>query len=237
MRARKPNPRTRRRLRLALPLLGTFSHKVMSPLSGELYRYGIAGVAKFIARSHIKHARLEMHKLGLGVVSIGADDHAISDFCLVRCCAVDRDHPRSFFTANSIGGESLTVVDVVDLDLFVLTNARQVQPFAVDGAGAFVVQDCVRHLRTMQFGFEHDGVHGAVIPWSGADCRSAGSCPETPRRAPPDRDLRAWLDAGSRHCGFPGSQAETLRLRAPCCRRSAVAHDSVRPGAGPRQSA
>jgi hypothetical protein len=73
MRSPKANPRARRCLRLALPLLGTFSHKVVSPFSGDLYRYGIAHVAKFIARCHNKHARVAMHMRGSGQMSIVAN--------------------------------------------------------------------------------------------------------------------------------------------------------------------
>jgi hypothetical protein len=73
MRSPKATPRARRCLRLALPLLGTFSHKVVSPFSGDLYRYGIAHVAKFIARCHMKHARFPVQMRGFGQMSIVAN--------------------------------------------------------------------------------------------------------------------------------------------------------------------
>src|SRR5690606_36682202 len=70
---------------------------------------------------------------------------------------------RTFLATDGVGGEALAIVDVVDLDLFVFVNAGQVQPVAVNGAGAYVVQYRVGHLGAVQFGLEHDGVHGGIL--------------------------------------------------------------------------
>src|SRR5690606_25601407 len=131
--------------------------------SGNLNRNRIAGVAEFAVGAHIKDVGLEAGQLGFAVMGIGADDQAMANAGLVRGGAVDRDDLRAFLAADGVGGEALAVVDVVDLNLFVLTNAGQVQPVAVDGAGAFVIQHRVGHLGAVQFGLEHDGVHGGVL--------------------------------------------------------------------------
>src|SRR5689334_25198077 len=107
-------------------------------------------------------------------MGVSADDHAIANLGLVRGGTVDRDHARTFFTPDGVGGEALAVVDVVDLDLFVLADAGQVQPFTIDGAGAFVIEYSVGDFGAMQLGFEHDGVHEC---FPGRN-RTAGSLPE-----------------------------------------------------------
>src|SRR5450830_1178882 len=169
---------------------GVFAYPV-GRRSGDLHRNRVAGVAQFVARGHVQHARLEIDQLGLAVMGIGADDHPVADAGLVGGGTVHRDDPRAFLAANGIGGEALAVVDVVDLDLFVLTDPGQVQPLAVDGAGTFVIEHRVGDFGAMQFGFEHDGVHG-VFPWAdpraapricGAWRRAAAVCPKPWGRA------------------------------------------------------
>ena len=119
-------------------------------------------MAELVARRHVQHARLVAGQFGFAVVCVGADDHAVADLGLVCRGAVHRDHLRAVLGADRIGGEALAVVDVVDLDLFVLADSGEVQPIAVDGAGAFVVEDGMGDFGAMQLGFEHDGVHGAT---------------------------------------------------------------------------
>src|SRR5690606_28233063 len=120
-------------------------------------------MAEIAIVAHIKDAWLEAGQFSLAVVGIGTDDQAMTNAGLVRCSAVDGDDLRTFLATDGVGGEALAIVDVVDLDLFVFANAGQVQPVAVNGAGAFVVQYRVGHLGAVQFGLEHDGVHGGIL--------------------------------------------------------------------------
>src|SRR5690606_25316078 len=114
------------------PLQGCGLHVSLEG-SGNLNRNRIAGVAEFAVGAHIKDVGLEAGQLGFAVMGIGADDQAMANAGLVRGGAVDRDDLRAFLAADGVGGEALAVVDVVDLDLFVFTNAGQIQPVAVDG--------------------------------------------------------------------------------------------------------
>src|SRR5690606_21316566 len=91
------------------------------------------------------------------------DDDAVADGSLVGGGAVHRDHLGTFLGADRVGGEALAVIDVVDLDLLVFTDARQVQPLPINGTGAFVIEHRVRDFGTVQFGFEHDGLHGGFL--------------------------------------------------------------------------
>ena len=131
--------------------------------SGDLYRDGVAGMAQLAVCAHVEHMGFEIGQLGLAVVRIGADDQAMTDTCLVGRGTVDRNDLRTFLAADGVGGEALAVVDVIDLDLFVFADTGQVQPLAIDGAGAFVVEHRVSYLGAVQFGLEHDGVHGRVL--------------------------------------------------------------------------
>jgi len=90
-------------------------------------------MAQLAVCAHIEHMRFEAGQLGLAVVRIGADNQAVADTGLVSSGTVDRDDLRTFLAADGVRGEALAIVDVVDLDLFVFTDAGQVQPFAVDG--------------------------------------------------------------------------------------------------------
>ncbi len=120
-------------------------------------------MAQLAVGTHVQHMRFEIGQLGLAVVGVGADDQAVTDTGLVSSGTVDRDDLRTFLAADGVGGEALAIVDVVDLDLFVFTDAGQVQPLAVDGAGTFIIEHRVSYLGAVQFGLEHDGVHGGVL--------------------------------------------------------------------------
>jgi hypothetical protein len=54
--------------------------------------------------------------------------------------AVDRNHARTTLAFDGVGDEAFAVVDVPDVDLFVLTDVGGVQQVFVDGAGAFVME-------------------------------------------------------------------------------------------------
>ena len=101
----------------------------------------------------------------------------MADAGLVRGGTIDRDDLRTFFAADGVGGEALAVVHVVDLDLLVFADAGQVQPLAVDGAGAFIVEHRVGDDGAVQLGLEHDGVHD-YFPLG---IRRRQSVPEPPR--------------------------------------------------------
>ena len=75
--------------------------------------------------------------------------------------AVDGDDARAFLGADGVGGKALAVADVVDLDLFILADAGEVEQLAVDCAGAFILQLCVGNAGAVQLGFEQGQVHGA----------------------------------------------------------------------------
>jgi hypothetical protein len=54
--------------------------------------------------------------------------------------AVDRNHARATLAFDGVGDEAFAVVDVPDVDLFVLTNVGGVQQVFIDGAGALVME-------------------------------------------------------------------------------------------------
>jgi hypothetical protein len=53
---------------------------------------------------------------------------------------VDRNHARAALAFDGVGDEAFAVVDVPDVDLFVLTNVSGVQQVFIDGAGALVME-------------------------------------------------------------------------------------------------
>ena len=76
--------------------------------------------------------------------------------------AVDRNHARAAFAFDGVGDEAFAVVDVPDVDLFVLTNVGGVQQVFVDGAGAFVMELALGGGDAVDFGFEQGAKHGKV---------------------------------------------------------------------------
>src|SRR5690606_40401528 len=51
---------------------------------------------------------------------VGADDEEVADVCPAGGCAVQRDGPGAARCLDDVGRETLTVVDVVELDVFEL---------------------------------------------------------------------------------------------------------------------
>ena len=53
---------------------------------------------------------------------------------------VDRNHVRATLAFDGVGDEAFAVVDVPDVDVFVLTNVGGVEQVFIDCAGAFIMQ-------------------------------------------------------------------------------------------------
>src|SRR5690606_25589422 len=108
--------------------------------SGHLYRNGIAGAFHHVTVGQIHQPRCEIDQFRAAVAGVGADNHTVAGVRLVGGGTVDGNHFRAFLGANGVGGETLTIVHVVNLDLFVFEDARQIEQFAVNGAGSFILE-------------------------------------------------------------------------------------------------
>ena len=66
-------------------------------------------------------------------------------------------------TFDGIGDEAFAVVDVPDMDLFVLTNVGGIKQVFVDGAGAFVMELALGRGNAVDLGFQEGAEHGGII--------------------------------------------------------------------------
>ena len=82
------------------------------------------------------------------------DDDEVADAGAARRRAVDRNHPGPTLTANRVGDETLAIVDVPDVDLFVLRDVGGFEQVLVDGARAFVMQLAMRDDGAVDLGLE-----------------------------------------------------------------------------------
>lgn len=64
----------------------------------------------------------------------GRDDDQITDRRTTCSRAVDGNHAGAAFTANGIGDEALTVVDVPDVDLLVLSDIGRIEQVFINRA-------------------------------------------------------------------------------------------------------
>ena len=97
--------------------------------------------------------------------------------------AVQAHHPRARGPGHRVGLEAGAVVDVHDVDLFVLEDVGGEQQLAVDRDRADVVQIAVRDRGAMDLRLQHHPLHGAHVsqktllrkPAGGGRGRAAGS--------------------------------------------------------------
>ena len=68
-------------------------------------------------------------------------------------CAIYGDDAGLVLGPNRIGGKTLAIIEVIDLDLLVLANIGGFQQGAVDGTGAFIFQLGMCHIGMVQLGF------------------------------------------------------------------------------------
>lgn len=70
----------------------------------------------------------------------GGNDEQVAHAGPARGRTVDGNHARAALALDGVGHKALAVVDIPDMDLFVLSNVGGIQQILVDGTGAFVVQ-------------------------------------------------------------------------------------------------
>ena len=104
---------------------------VLAPLSGGLDRDVILDVVDLIVGAEINERGFVFAYVLCFNPSVTADNDPIARAGLVRGRAVDRDDPGVIFGANGVSGESLTVVYVVDMNLFILMDAGPFQQMPI----------------------------------------------------------------------------------------------------------
>jgi len=64
----------------------------------------------------------------------GRNDDQIAHGCATCCGTVHGNHAGTTLAFDGVGDESLAIVDVPDVDLFILTNVGCIQQVLIDGA-------------------------------------------------------------------------------------------------------
>src|SRR3990172_9065155 len=78
-----------------------------------------------VLRVDVDERRAEVRQFLLVVRRVIGDDDPVPLAYLARGGAVQADHPRIALSLDDVGGEPVPVVDVVDVDLFVLHQSRR----------------------------------------------------------------------------------------------------------------
>ena len=82
---------------------------------------------------------------------VTADDDEVSGRDQVSRSAVDTDHAASRRAWNGVCREPAPIVDVVNLDLFVLDNVGRSHQVRINRHASFVMELCICHRRTVNF--------------------------------------------------------------------------------------
>src|SRR3990172_2145984 len=107
-------------------------------VSSHLHRNSVAAVGDAVVLVEVYQGGVKVGEFMRVQYRIGGDDDAVAGAGLVRGGAVDGDDAGIVRGADGVGGEAFAVVEVVDVDLLVLADARHIQQFTVYRAGAFV---------------------------------------------------------------------------------------------------
>lgn len=86
-----------------------------------------------------------------GEIGIAADDDEVPDVYESSSGAVKTDCTGVWSAGDGIGGESIAVIDVVDIDLFPFADIGGLHKDRVDGDGAFVVQAGIGNSNAVDF--------------------------------------------------------------------------------------
>jgi hypothetical protein len=87
-----------------------------------------------VLRVNVDQLRRVFGEFDLGIRREAGDDQDIARRGAARCRTIHRDDTGSALGAQGVGREALAVVDVPDVDLFVLTNVRRIEKIFVDRA-------------------------------------------------------------------------------------------------------
>jgi len=118
---------------------------------GHLDRDILASFSGLISLVQIDQLGVKVGRLTLLNGYIGTDDHAIARARFMCGRPIHRYDTRALFGANGIGGKAFAIIDIVDLDLLILMNARKIQHPAVDCTRSFILPLCVRYASPMNF--------------------------------------------------------------------------------------
>jgi uncharacterized LabA/DUF88 family protein len=109
---------------------------------------------------HVDQFRRVLGEFDFVVHREAGDDQDVTRRGAARCRAIHRDDARAALGAQRVGRETLAVVDVPDVDLFVLANVRRIQKVFVNGARTFIVELGVCGADAVQLRLQHCPLHG-----------------------------------------------------------------------------
>ena len=92
-------------------------------------------------------------------IRIGADDDEVAFLREAGGGAVDANDSGAALALDGVGRETLAVVDIQDIDLFVGDDVDFIEQVAVDGDRAFVMKVGLRDHGAVDLAFEHSNIH------------------------------------------------------------------------------
>lgn len=92
-------------------------------------------------------------------VGVGANDDEVALLREAGGGTVDADDTGILFALDNVGGETVAVVDVEDVDLLIGEDVGFVHDSAVDGDRALVMEVGLGHRGAVNLAFEHADIH------------------------------------------------------------------------------
>lgn len=109
------------------------------------------------------HAGFEVFGLLFRHAAVGYDDHDIADLGFAGCRAVEAHDARAAFAPDGVGHESLTIVIVYNMYLFVFDDSHRIHQILVDGDAADVIEFGLRHLHPVDLGLHQGNLHDMMM--------------------------------------------------------------------------
>lgn len=110
--------------------VGARNYPKLCGLHGDLVALGDDAVVLV----HVDELGMEFLQLNFVVHRVSRDDDDVAWIGLVRRRTIYGDHSRTALRPNCIGGETLAIGDIVDVDLLVFPDVGSIQQVVVDRA-------------------------------------------------------------------------------------------------------
>ncbi|KEL59930.1 polysaccharide deacetylase family protein [Escherichia coli 5-366-08_S1_C1] len=139
------------------------SNQPQGGLSGNLYRNRFRGTFHFVVAFKIGDVGPPGASFFIWHGNEAGDDDNIADAGAVGRRTVNGNNSRTAFCRDGIGGETLAVGHIPDINGFVFENTGCVKKILVNGARTFIVQVRMSHFHAVEFALQHRANHNFYL--------------------------------------------------------------------------
>ena len=139
------------------------SNQPQGSQSGNLYRNRFRGTFHFVVAFKIGDVGSPGASFFIWYGNEAGDDDNIADAGAVGRRTVNRNNSRTTFCCDCIGGETLAVGYIPDINGLVFENTGCVKKILVNGARTFIVQVRMSHFHAVEFALQHRANHNFYL--------------------------------------------------------------------------